>query len=152
MFKDFREFAFKGNVLDLAVGVIIGGAFGTIVKSLVEDVITPVIASMTGKLDFTNLFVTLNGQSYATLKAAKDAGAPVVGYGAFLTALIQFLILAMVVYYCIVKPANRLRLAGAEVKTDYAVKNSEQNEKIIALLEKMTDTPHAATSDVAPMQ
>ena len=116
MFKDFREFAFKGNVLDLAVGVIIGGAFGTIVKSLVEDVITPVIASMTGKLDFTNLFVTLNGQSYATLKAAKDAGAPVVGYGAFLTALIQFLILAMVVYYCIVKPANRLRLAGAEVK------------------------------------
>lgn len=152
MFKDFREFAFKGNVLDLAVGVIIGGAFGTIVKSLVEDVITPVISGVFGKLNFSNLFLTLNGQSYPTLEAAKKAGAPVIGYGAFLTALIQFLILAAVVYYCIVKPANRLRLAGAEVKTDYAVQNSEQNDRIIALLEKMTDTPHATVPDVAPIK
>lgn len=136
MFKDFREFAFKGNVLDLAVGVIIGGAFGTIVKSLVEDVITPVISGIFGKLNFSNLFLTLNGKSYATLEAAKKAGAPVVGYGSFLTALIQFMILAAVVYYCIVKPANKFRLTGAEAKTDFAAKNVEQNEKIIELLEQ----------------
>ena len=136
MFKDFREFAFKGNVLDLAVGVIIGGAFGTIVKSLVEDVVMPAISPIFGKLDFSNLFITLNGKAYPTLKAAKDAGAPVIGYGSFLTALVQFLILAAVVYYCIVKPANRWRLSGAEQKTDYAAKNVEQNERIIELLEK----------------
>ena len=136
MFKDFREFAFKGNVLDLAVGVIIGGAFGTIVKSLVEDVITPVISPIFGKLDLANHFIALNGKSYPSLKAAKDAGIAVIGYGSFLNALIQFLILAAVVYYCIVKPANRLRLSGAEQKTDFAAKNVEQNERIIELLEK----------------
>ena len=136
MFKDFREFAFKGNVLDLAVGVIIGGAFGTIVKSLVEDVITPVISPIFGKLDLANHFIALNGKSYPSLKAAKDAGIAVIGYGSFLNALIQFLILAAVVYYCIVKPANRLRLSGAEQKTDFAAKNVEQNDRIIELLEK----------------
>lgn len=137
MFKDFREFAFKGNVLDLAVGVIIGGAFGSIVKSLVEDVITPVVSGIFGKLDFSRWFLVLNGKPHPTLEAAKKAGDPVIGYGSFLTALIQFLILAAVVYYCIVKPANKLRLSGAEQKTDFAAKNVEQNEKIIELLEKV---------------
>lgn len=138
MFKDFREFAFKGNVLDLAVGVIIGGAFGTIVKSLVEDVVMPAISPIFGSLNFSEYFLTLNGKSYATLKAAKDAGVVVIGYGSFLTVLLQFLILAAVVYYCIVKPANKFRLAGAEEKTDFAAKNVEQNERIIELLEKST--------------
>ena len=137
MFKDFREFAFKGNVLDLAVGVIIGAAFGTIVKSLVEDVITPVVSGIFGELDFSRWFLVLNGKPHPTLEAAKKAGDPVIGYGSFLTALIQFLILAAVVYYCIVKPANKLRLSGAEEKTDFAAKNVEQNEKIIELLEKV---------------
>lgn len=136
MFKDFREFAFKGNVLDLAVGVIIGAAFGTIVKSLVEDMVMPIFSPIFGRLNFPDHFLTLNGQSYPTLKAAKDAGVAVIAYGSFLTALIQFLILAAVVYYCIVKPANRFRLAGAEEKTDYAAKNVEQNQRIIELLEK----------------
>jgi large conductance mechanosensitive channel len=137
MLKEFKEFAFKGNVLDLAVGVIIGGAFGTIVKSLVEDVVMPLVTGVFGRVDYNNLFIALNGQSYATLQAAKDAGAPVVGYGSFLTNLINFLILAAVVYFFIVKPANRLRLSGAEEKTDLAEINVQQNEKIIALLEKV---------------
>ena len=121
MFKDFRDFAFKGNVLDLAVGVIIGGAFGTIVKSLVEDMITPVIGGIFGKVDLTDKFLTLNNRAYPTLKAAKDAGAPVIGYGSFLTNLINFLILALVVYFFIVKPAQRAQLAGGE-KVDFAEK------------------------------
>jgi len=136
LFKDFREFAFKGNVLDLAVGVIIGGAFGTIVKSLVEDVVMPIFSPIFGKLNYTDHFLTLKGPIYPTLKAAKDNGVVVIAYGSFLTSLVQFLILAAVVYYCIVKPANRLRLAGAEQKTDYAAKNVEQNDRIIELLEK----------------
>ena len=150
MFKDFREFAFKGNVLDLAVGVIIGAAFGTIVKSLVEDMITPVIGGIFGKVDLTDKFVTLNGAAYPTLAAAKAASAPVIGYGAFLTALLNFLILAAVVYFCIVRPAKRFELAGGE-KVDLAEKNVQQNARIIELLEKLTNEPSLA-SQAAPTQ
>lgn len=138
MLKDFKDFAFKGNVLDLAVGVIIGGAFGTIVKSLVGDVIMPVIGGVFGKLNFSNLFITLDGKAYATLDAAKKASAPVIGYGAFLTALINFLILAAVVYFFIVRPAQKFQLAGGE-KVDLAEKNVQQNEKVIELLSKMAE-------------
>ncbi len=144
MFKDFRDFAFKGNVLDLAVGVIIGAAFGTIVKSLVEDMITPVIGGIFGKVDLMDKFFTLNGSTYSTLAAAKAASAPVIGYGAFLTALINFLILAAVVYFCIVRPAKHFELAGGE-KVDLAEKNVQQNARIIELLETMSGTPSLAS-------
>src|SRR4249920_3625784 len=96
--KEFKEFAMKGNVIDLAVGVIIGAAFGKIVTSLVEDIIMPPIGLLAGKLDFSNLYIALNGQVYPTLKAAKDAGAPLLTYGAFLNNVVNFLIVAFAVF------------------------------------------------------
>lgn len=107
-FKEFKEFAVKGNVIDLAVGVIIGGAFGKIVTSLVNDIVMPVITLVTGKLSFENLFIAFDGGSYATLKAAQDAGASTFNYGLFLTNVIDFLIIAFVIFL-FVKQINRLK-------------------------------------------
>lgn len=113
-FKEFREFAVRGNVVDMAVGIIIGAAFGKIVASLVEDVIMPPIGWMLGKVDFSDLFINLSGETYASLQAAKDAGAPVIGYGAFINVCINFTIVAFAVFL-LVKQINRLkRMAGAE--------------------------------------
>lgn len=113
-FKEFREFAIRGNVVDMAVGIIIGAAFGKIVASLVEDVIMPPIGWMLGKVDFSDLYLNLSGDSYASLQAAKDAGAPVIGYGVFINVCINFAIVAFAVFL-LVKQINRLkRLAGAE--------------------------------------
>ena len=108
MVKEFKEFAVKGNALDLAVGVIIGAAFGKIVTSLVEEVIMPPLGFIVGKIDFSNLFIALDGKEYATLKAAKDAGAPIIGYGAFLNNVINFLIVAFAVFL-LVKQINRMK-------------------------------------------
>lgn len=108
MFKEFKEFAMRGSVVDLAVGVIIGAAFGAIVNSAVNDLIMPPIGMLTGQVDFKDLFVSLNGQTYASLKAAKDAGAPVIAYGLFLNNVINFLIVAFVIFL-MVKQMNRLR-------------------------------------------
>ena len=91
MFNEFREFAVKGNVVDLAVGVIIGGAFGTIVTSLVNDVLMPPIGRLLGGVDFKDFFISLSGQSFPTLAAAKAAGAPTLNYGAFVNSVIHFL-------------------------------------------------------------
>lgn len=115
MFKEFKEFIQKGNVMDLAVAVIIGGAFGKIVSSLVDDVVMPVVSLATGKVDFTNLFVTLNGQEYATLEAAKEAGAATLNYGSFIQQIINFLIIAFVVFI-MVKSMNKLRKEEPEVE------------------------------------
>jgi large conductance mechanosensitive channel len=106
MFAEFKKFVLRGNVLDLAIGVIIGAAFGKIVTSLVEDVLMPVIGLAAGKMDFSNLFISLNGQSYPTLAAAKAAAAPTVNYGIFINSVIAFLIVAFVVFL-IVKQVNR---------------------------------------------
>jgi large conductance mechanosensitive channel len=111
VFKEFREFAVKGNVLDMAVGIIIGAAFGKIVSSLVEDVIMPPIGLLLGKMDFSSLFVSLNGQSYPSLAAAKQAGAPTLNYGLFLNNIISFVIVAFAVFL-LVKAVNRLRRLG----------------------------------------
>ena len=92
---EFKEFIMRGNVLDMAVGVIIGGAFGSIVSSLVDDVIMPIITLITGGINFDNWFVALNGQDYATLAAAKEAGASTLNYGVFITKVINFLIRSM---------------------------------------------------------
>ncbi|MGA7625549.1 MAG: large conductance mechanosensitive channel protein MscL [Candidatus Acidiferrales bacterium] len=106
MLKEFKEFAMKGNVLDLAVGFIIGAAFGKIVTSLVSDIIMPPIGLILGKVDFSNLFINLSGKSYASLAEAKAAGAPTLNYGVFLNNIVDFLIVAFVVFL-LVRMVNR---------------------------------------------
>ena len=105
--KEFKEFAMKGNVMDMAVGVIIGGAFGKIVSSLVDDVLMPIIGKLTGGVDFTNLFVNMGDGEYATLAAAKEAGAAVIAYGQFILNIIDFLIVAFCIFLMI-KGMNQL--------------------------------------------
>jgi large conductance mechanosensitive channel len=101
MMKDFKEFVMRGNVLDLAVAVIIGAAFGAIVTSMVNDIVMPPIGLLLGKVDFKDLFVSLSGQAYPTLAAAKAAGAPVIAYGQFLNTVINFLIVAFVIFIAV---------------------------------------------------
>jgi large conductance mechanosensitive channel len=108
MLKEFKEFAMKGNVVDMAVGVIIGAAFGKIVSSLVSDLIMPPLGVVMGKVDFTNWFLTLSGGTFATLKAAKDAGAITVNYGVFINNVIDFLIVAFSIFI-VVQQLNRLK-------------------------------------------
>ena len=108
MLKEFKEFAVKGNVVDMAVGIIIGGAFGTIVKSLVSDVIMPPIGLLLGGVDFSNLFVVLGGESYESLDAAQQAGAATINYGLFINNVISFLIVAFAVFM-LVKGINSLK-------------------------------------------
>ena len=115
MIKEFKEFISKGNVMDLAVGVIIGGAFGTIVTSLVNDVIMPVISLITGGIDFSGWFISLNGQKYATLAEAEEAGASVLAYGKFISAVIYFIILAFIIFL-IVKAMNKMKKKKEEEK------------------------------------
>ena len=106
MFKEFKTFIMRGNVLDLAIGVIIGAAFGRIVASLVADILNPIIGLALGKIDFSNMFVALNGEHYATIADAKKAGAPTLNYGLFINSVIEFLIVAFVVFL-VVKQVNR---------------------------------------------
>lgn len=106
MLKAFKEFAMKGNVLDLAVGFIIGAAFGKIVTSLVADIIMPPIGLILGKVDFSGLFVSLSGKSYATLAEAKATGAPTLNYGLFLNNVVDFVIVAFAVFL-IVQMVNK---------------------------------------------
>jgi large conductance mechanosensitive channel len=108
MLKEFKAFIMKGNVLDLAVAVIIGAAFGAIVTSAVNDVIMPPIGLLLGNVDFKDLFVSLSGQSYPTLAAAKAAAAPVIAYGQFLNTVVNFLIVAFVIFM-VVRTANRFQ-------------------------------------------
>jgi large conductance mechanosensitive channel len=108
MWKDFREFAIKGNVIDMAIGVIIGAAFGKIVSSLLADVLMPPIGLLMGNVDFSSLFFSLNGQAYPSLAAAKAAGAPTLNYGVFLNTLLDFTIVAFVVFL-VIKQINRLK-------------------------------------------
>lgn len=108
MLKEFREFAMRGNVLDMAVGIIIGAAFGKIVSSLVNDVIMPPIGLLLGNVDFSSLFLSLNGQTYASLAAAKEAGAPTVNYGVFLQTVLDFLIVAFVIFL-LIRSMNKMK-------------------------------------------
>jgi large conductance mechanosensitive channel len=106
--KEFKEFAMRGNVVDLAVGIIIGAAFGKIVTSLVNDIIMPPIGFVLGNVDFGDLFLALNGQSYDSLAAAEAAGAPVLRYGMFINTVLDFLIVAFAVFL-LVKGINQLK-------------------------------------------
>ena len=108
MLKEFKDFAMKGNVLDMAIGVIIGGAFGKIVSSLVSDVLMPPIGLLLGKVDFSSLFLNLSGTPQPSLAAAKAAGAPTLNYGVFLQATFDFIIIAFVIFV-LVKQVNRLK-------------------------------------------
>ena len=105
---EFKEIAIKGNVLDMAIGVIIGGAFGKIVSSLLADVLMPPIGLLMGNVDFSSLFVSLNGQVYPSLVAAKAAGAPTLNYGVFLNSVLDFVIVAFVIFM-VIKQINRLK-------------------------------------------
>ena len=109
MLKEFQNFAVKGNAVDMAVGIIIGGAFGKIVTSLVNDVVMPPIGMLLGKVDFSSLFVSLSGTSYESLEAAKKAGAATVNYGLFLNNILDFVIVAFCIFL-VVKQMNRLKL------------------------------------------
>ena len=114
MLKEFKEFIARGNVIDLAVGIIIGAAFGKIVTSLVNDVIMPPIGLLLGGIDFTNFFVNLSDRPFAKLADAKAAGAPTISYGQFINTLIEFLIIAFVIFI-IVKAINRMRRQPEEL-------------------------------------
>ena len=108
MLKEFKSFAMQGNVMDMAVGIIIGAAFGKIISSLVGDVLMPPLGLLIGNVDFSNLFINLSGPHYATLAEAKAAGAPVMSYGVFLNAVVDFVIVAFVIFL-LVKQLNRLK-------------------------------------------
>lgn len=110
MLQEFKSFIMKGNVLDLAVGVIIGAAFGKIVNSAVNDLIMPLVGLFMGKVDFSNLFISLKGGDYPTVAAAKAAGIPTLNYGLFLNTTLDFLIMALVIFM-IIKAANKVRKA-----------------------------------------
>ncbi len=108
MLKEFKEFAMRGNVFDMAVGIIIGGAFGKIVTSFVNDILMPPIGMLLGKVNFTNLFIALDGKAYESLEAAKAAGAPTINYGVFINTVLDFIIVAFVIFL-LVRQMNRMR-------------------------------------------
>ncbi len=133
MLKEFKEFIAKGNVMDMAVGIIIGAAFTAIVTSLVGDILMPVIGLVTAGIDFTDLFFTLDGNTYASLAAAEEAGVTVIKYGAFINALINFLIVAFVVFM-LVKGVNSLKRAEEEAPAKPAAPSKSE-----VLLEEIRD-------------
>jgi len=108
MLREFKEFALRGNLIDLAIGFILGTAFGAIVKSLVEDVIMPPLGLLLGRVDFSNLYVNLSGGNYASLAQAKQAGAATLNYGIFINTIINFVIVALVMFL-LVRAVNRLQ-------------------------------------------
>ena len=133
MLKEFKEFAMKGNMIDMAVGIIIGGAFGTIVKSLVNDIIMPPIGLLLGGIDFTNIFLTLKGNAEPTLEAAKKAGAVTMNIGVFANAAISFLIVAFSVFL-LVKVVN-----AAKRKEEEAPAAPAEPPRQEVLLEEIRD-------------
>lgn len=140
MIKEFKQFVMRGNVIDLAVGVIIGGAFGKIISSLVDDIIMPPIGLLLGKVDFSNLFFSLDGKIYASLSAAKDAGAPTWNYGLFINTLINFLIVAFAIFLMI-KQINRLQKPAPVIPP--ATKDCEYCQTAIPV--KATRCPHCTS-------
>jgi large conductance mechanosensitive channel len=110
MLKEFKQFALKGNMLDLAIGLVLGAAFGAIVTSLVKDILMPPLGRVVGGVDFTDLFIVLGGGPFSSLKAARDAGAATINYGVFLNTVVNFLIVAGALFF-LVKAVNVARLA-----------------------------------------
>lgn len=148
MLKEFKEFAMRGNVVDMAVGIIIGGAFGTIVKSLVSDVIMPPIGLLLGGVDFSDLFVTLKEGTtvgpYATLAAAQEAGAVTISYGLFINSVISFLIVAFAVFL-LIKGINKLQTAAIKA-TEEDVTTKECPYCISSIPIKATRCPNCTST------
>ena len=132
MLKEFQEFALKGNVMDMAVGIIIGAAFTTIVTSLVDDIIMPPIGMLLGGVDFSSYFINLSGAEIASVDAAKEAGLPVIAYGVFINAVIKFLIVAFALFM-VVKNLNKLKAAMAtEEAAEAEAAPTPANELLLA--------------------
>jgi len=144
MLKEFKEFAMRGNVVDLAVGVIIGGAFGKIVSSLVNDIIMPPIGMILGNVDFSNLFISLNGEKYKTLAQAQEAGAVTINYGLFLNTVIDFIIVAFAIFL-LIRQLNRLNKKEEALAAESTTKTCPYCMSEIAI--KATRCP-ACTSDL----
>jgi large conductance mechanosensitive channel len=141
MFQEFREFIQRGNVIDLAVAVIIGAAFNAIVKSLVDDIIMPPIGWLSGGVDFTNLYINLSGGTYESLAAAQEAGAATINYGVFINTVINFLIVAFVIFIMIRK-INMMKReeAGAEEEAPPAPPEPSNEEKLLAEIRDLLKT------------
>lgn len=144
MLKEFKEFALKGSLLDLAIGFILGGAFGKIVSSFVNDIIMPPIGLLLGKMQFSDLFWSLNGEQYASLQAAKDAGAPTLNYGNFLSLIIDFIIVAFVLFL-IVRQVNRLRKLSEKPAAPAAPTTKDCPYCQTAIPVKATRCPHCTS-------
>ena len=130
MWNEFKKFAIQGNALDLAIGVIIGAAFGKIVSSLVEDVLMPPLGLIIGTVDFSNLFLSLTGHHYDSLAAARAAGAPTLNYGVFLNNIINFLIVAFAIFI-LVQQINRLRSAPPAPQPEAAPAEPSEEVKLL---------------------
>lgn len=142
MWNEFKTFIMRGNVLDLAIGIIIGGAFGTIVNSLVKDILMPPLGLLLSRVNFSDLFISLNGQAYESLKVAQDAGAPTLNYGLFIQNVINFLIIAYVIFL-IVKAVNRLQRPQPVASAAPAIKDCPYCLSSIPL--KATRCPHCTS-------
>ena len=149
LMKEFKQFAIQGNMLDMAVGMIIGAAFKDIVNSVVNNLIMPVVSIFTGKIDFSNMFIALDGNEYATLAAAQEAAAPTLNYGLFITAFINFVILAFVIFM-MVKGINKLRTSVEPKKEEAPAAPAEPTEKTCPFCQstisiKATRCPHCTS-------
>ena len=142
--KEFKEFALRGNVIDLAIGIIIGGAFGKIITSFVSDIIMPPVGLLLGGVSFADLFWALDGGTYASLTAAKDAGAPTLNYGMFISTIIDFIILAFVIFL-IVRWFNNLKKKPEAAPAEPTTK--ECNYCFTTISIKATRCPHC-TSEI----
>jgi large conductance mechanosensitive channel len=140
MFKEFKEFAMRGNVLDMAVGIIIGAAFGRIITSLVADLLMPPIGLLLGKVDFSSLFINLSGAAYPTLAEARTAGASVIAYGAFLNTILDFVIVAFVIFL-LIRQINRLKKPAPAV----APSTKDCPFCLSAVMIKATRCPHCTS-------
>ncbi len=135
VFKEFKEFAVKGNMFDMAVGIILGAAFGTVVKSLVSDIFMPLVGLILGGVDFSNLFVTLGEGSFATIEAAKEAGIATLNYGLFINNMISFAIVAFVLFM-LVKGMNEMKRKEEEEAAEAPAEPPRQE----VLLEEIRDS------------
>jgi len=146
MLEEFKKFVLRGNVMDLAVGVIIGTAFGKIVSSLVSDIIMPPLGLLLGKVDFSNLFISLGGEKYTSLADAQAAGAPTLNYGLFINNIIDFLILAIVIFL-LIRAVNRLTIKKEKVEE---VTTRECPHCLSSIPKKATRCAHC-TSEITPV-
>jgi len=137
MIGEFRKFIMRGNVIDLAVGIIIGAAFTTVVNSLVNDIIMPPIGYILGGVDFSNLFITLGGGSFATLAEAQAAGAATINYGLFINAVINFLIVGLAVFF-LVKAVNNMTTRFEKKQEEVIVVVPTTEERLVETLDKLT--------------